>query len=68
MRISSDRESVQLTLGDLVVAVTDAALEISRDEKDAYRIASMTLNKMRLRSLSDDDAANLDLPGRPRTH
>jgi hypothetical protein len=68
MRISSDRESIQLTLGDLVVAVTDAAMELSRDEKAAYRIASMTLNKMRLRSLSEDETGKLDSPGKLPIH
>ena len=33
----------QLTIGDLIVAVTDAALEVTRDESMAYEIASHVL-------------------------
>lgn len=34
------------TIGDLIVAVVDAALEVSRDERKAYQITSVLLNKM----------------------
>ncbi len=34
------------TVGDLVVAVTDAALEIVKDEKKAYQIAGLVVNEM----------------------
>ena len=33
-------EMNQLTIGDLMVAVVDAALEVTRDESMAYEIAS----------------------------
>ncbi len=33
----------QLTIGDLIVAVMDAALEVTRDESMAYEIASHVL-------------------------
>jgi hypothetical protein len=33
----------QLTIGDLIVAVMDAALEVARDESMAYEIASHVL-------------------------
>lgn len=36
----------QLTIGDLVVAVTDAALEVTQDEDKAYEIASLVLMKL----------------------
>ena len=36
-------EMNQLTIGDLIVAVTDAALEVTRDESMAYEIASQVL-------------------------
>ncbi len=34
------------TVGDLVVAVTDAALEIVKNEKKAYQIAGFVVNEM----------------------
>jgi hypothetical protein len=68
MRISPDGKNTQLTLGDLIVAVTDAAMEVSKDDKVAYRIACMALSTMRLRSLSQDDTAELDFPEWSRTH
>ena len=36
----------QTTLGDLVLAVTDAAMEISSNEKRAYQIASAVVNRV----------------------
>ena len=36
-------EMNQLTIGDLMVAVVDAALEVTRDESMAYEIASHVL-------------------------
>lgn len=36
-------EMNQLTIGDLIVAVMDAALEVTRDESMAYEIASHVL-------------------------
>jgi hypothetical protein len=35
-----------ITVGDLVVAVTDAALEVSKDKKRAYRLAGVVVNKI----------------------
>ncbi len=45
----------QLTIGDLVVAITDAALEVTEDEDMAYQIASLVL--MRLVAASSPETA-----------
>ena len=36
----------QLTVGDLIVAVTEAALETTHDEGQAYEIAGRVLTKL----------------------
>jgi hypothetical protein len=43
MNIGSHREIKQLTLGDLIVAVTEAAFEVIKDEDKAYEIAGLVL-------------------------
>jgi hypothetical protein len=43
----------QLTICDLVVAVTDAALEVTQDEDQAYEIASLVLMKLLQASASE---------------
>ena len=43
MNIGSCREIRQLTIGDLIVAVTEAAFEITKDEDKAYEIATLVL-------------------------
>jgi hypothetical protein len=54
-----------VTLGDLVVAITDAALEVAQDEEIAYRIAGLVF--MRLVAVSDPKTADdLLLPARTR--
>ncbi len=45
----------QLTIGDLIVAITDAALEVTEDEDMAYQIASLVL--MRLVAASSPETA-----------
>lgn len=42
-----------ITVGDLVVAATDAALEISKDKKRAYKIAEVVVNKILKASAHD---------------
>lgn len=37
------QERIQTTLGDLVVAVSDAAFELYEDEKGSYLLASLAL-------------------------
>jgi len=43
MNIASYREIRQLTIGDLIVAITEAAYEATEDEDKAYEIASLVL-------------------------
>ena len=45
-----------VTMGDLIVAITDAALEIAQDEDMAYRIAGLVF--MRLLAVSDPESAD----------
>lgn len=52
MRTSSNVKGRQVTIGDLVVAVTDAAIEVARNERKAYRIANLALRKILSISLS----------------
>ncbi|MGH7833585.1 MAG: hypothetical protein ACREQK_08070 [Candidatus Binatia bacterium] len=35
-----------ITVGDLVVAATDAALEVSKNKKRAYQLAGVVVNKI----------------------
>jgi hypothetical protein len=35
-----------MTLGDLVVAVTEEALEVANDEKKAYQLAEVVVNRI----------------------
>ena len=45
-----------VTMGDLIVAITDAALEVALDEDLAYRIAGLFF--MRLLAVSDPETAD----------
>ncbi len=45
MRVEPPRK-LQTTVGDLVVAAMDAALEVSRNQRKAYRLAGIVLNKI----------------------
>jgi hypothetical protein len=45
-----------VTMGDLIVAITDAALEVGQDEDKAYRVAGLVF--MRLLALSDPEIAD----------
>src|ERR1043165_6005693 len=51
-RLCSDRRQ-RPTLGDLVVAVTDFAMEISDDEEQAYRMTSKAINEYLRRSRAE---------------
>jgi hypothetical protein len=39
-------KSDQLTIGQLIVAITDAALEVTEDEDMAYRIAGLVFIRL----------------------
>ena len=43
MNIASHYETKRLTIGDLIVAITEAAYEATEDENKAYEIASLVL-------------------------
>ncbi len=46
MRIQPRDRRLKTTVGDLVVAAMEAALEVSRDERRASRLAGIVLNKI----------------------
>ncbi len=46
MRVDPRGRRLQITVGDLVVAAMDAAMEVSRNRRKAYRLAGIVLNKM----------------------
>lgn len=46
MRVEPPVKRLQTTVGDLVVAAMDAALEVSGNQRKAYRLAGIVLNKM----------------------
>ncbi len=46
MRVEQPVKRLQTTVGDLVVAAMDVALEVSRNQQKAYRLAGIVLNKM----------------------
>lgn len=45
-RISFESPPFVTTVGDLVVAVMDEALEVIKDERKAYQVAGVVLNKL----------------------
>jgi hypothetical protein len=46
MRVQSSARRLKTTVGDLVVAAMEAALEVSRDKRTAPRLAGIVLNKI----------------------
>jgi hypothetical protein len=46
VRVESPVKRLQTTVGELVVAAMDAALEVSKNQRRAYRLAEVVLNKM----------------------
>jgi hypothetical protein len=55
MRTTSGLGQLQITVGDLVVAIMDAALEVAENESKAYQIAGLALNRVLRVSLSGAD-------------
>lgn len=43
MKLNHNRNRINTTVGDLIAAITDAALECTDNTKDAYRLASVVL-------------------------
>lgn len=46
MRTAHESVTRKITIGDLVVAVTDAAIEVSKNERKAFRIADLALRRI----------------------
>lgn len=59
---------MQITVGDLVVTAMDAALELSRNERKAYRIARIVLNKLLNDSRLQGHRFRCDLSGKTLLH
>jgi hypothetical protein len=51
----------KVTMGDLIVVITDAALDVAQDEDMAYQIAGLVF--MRLLAVSDPETADNLLAG-----
>ena len=46
MRANLEEETIDATLGDLIAAVSDAALELCEDKRGAYLLASFALKEI----------------------
>lgn len=72
MRDNHEAERVNTTLGDLVVAVSDAAFELYEDEKGSYLLASLALEEILKRApLRTTDIGEMSVeyfPERTRFH
>ncbi len=64
MKRTQDLTRHNITLGDLVVAVTDAAIEVSKNEQKAYRIADLAVRNVLKLSLSAASRADRHYNGR----
>ncbi len=51
-------EIVETTVGDLIEAITDIALEAGKTEDEGYRLASLTLERILSRQMKGDDKAH----------
>jgi len=43
---SEETVTVQTTIGDLIEAITDVAMQAGRTEEEGYRLASFTIEKL----------------------
>ncbi len=60
MRINHEKERIDTTLGDLIVTVSDAALELSEDKREAYLVAGVALGVILKKArLGSTDKAHL---------
>jgi hypothetical protein len=46
MRTPAHRKKLDTTIGDLVMSTIDTAFEFSNNRREAYRLASIVLNKI----------------------
>jgi hypothetical protein len=44
--VSPDTVTVQTTMGDLIEAITEVAIQAGRTEEEGYRLASFTIQKL----------------------
>ncbi len=74
MELESDhnQERIDITLGDLIEALTEAAFEFSANERDAYVLAGLALEQIVERSLLRDFGAGEvlveQLPEKQQSH
>ena len=60
MNINHEKERIDTTLGDLIATVTDAALELSEDKREAYLVAGVALGVILKKArLGNTDKAHL---------
>jgi hypothetical protein len=64
LRGNHEEERIQTTLGDLVAALSDAALECCDDQKEAYILASLALHEILMRA-PVRNPESVDLSGQP---
>lgn len=51
-------ECIQTTIGDLVEAITQIALEAGKSEQEGYRLASLTIEQILLRNRNNIPVIN----------
>jgi hypothetical protein len=66
VRAVSNAKKIHVTVGDLVVAATEAAFEVASSEKKAYRLAGLVVNKMLRPRFRKAGRNYADLHGRRR--
>ena len=60
MNMNHEKERIDTTLGDLIATVTDAALELSVNKREAYLVAGVTLGVILKKArLGSTDKAHL---------
>lgn len=55
---SQPTQKIQTTIGDLIEAVTQIALEAGKTEQEGYKLASLTLEKIFLKNRSEVKIVN----------
>ena len=68
MRTERPVKRLQITVGELVVTAMDAALEVSGNQRKAYRLARIVLNKMLNDSRRQGHRFQLDLSNKTLLH
>lgn len=68
MKINSRIKRLRTTVGDLIAAIMDVAVEPCRDERAAYRVTSVVVNRMSQPVPVVATRARVRLHRRPRLH